>query len=135
MKPQVLNPELWVLSLDVKGSGRNICLLSLGHNPEVALKTLYKPLCDVSSITISITKNSICQRAGGHLEPVSAQVACKEWIRMQTTCDKPVMIWTVDQSHPGCLEATLGKRERPSNDWYVSAPYWTRAPKYSTKMV
>lgn len=77
------------------------------------MKTLYKPLCDVSSMMISITKNSVCQRGGGHLEPVSAQMACKEWIRVQTTCDKPVMIWTVDQSHPGYLEATLGERERP----------------------
>lgn len=91
----------------------------MGHNPEMALKTLYKPLCDVSSITISITKNSVCQRAGGHLEPVSAQVACKEWIRMQTTRDKPVMIWTVDQSHPGCIEATLGKRDPRMTDTFL----------------
>ena len=52
-------------------------------------------------------------RAGSHLGPVSAQMACKERIRMQTTRDKLVMIWNVDQSPPEYLEATLGKERDP----------------------
>lgn len=90
-----------------KGRRRNICVLSLGHNPEMVLKTLHKPVCDVRGIMIGITKNCVDMPESwwpsGGLQwdkealLVSVQMDWEKWIRMQTSCHKPVMIWDTDQ--------------------------------------